>query len=128
MPKAVVSTEVEHFDLKTIPGGWVDLKRMDYGQKLDRAQMATDMKIEMAGKNGKAASASVDVMQKQVALFDFKNCLVDHNLYEDDAETQKLNLHTIAGLTKLDPRAGDEIGQLIDKLNNYEDEDGELGN
>lgn len=126
MPKATVSTAVEHRDLKSIEGGWVELKRMSYGQKLERAQLATDMEIEMT-RGSKTQKASVDIMQQAVAIFDFKNCVVDHNLFEDDEETIKLDLSTKAGLSKLDPRAGDEIGKYIDELNNFEEDD-ELGN
>jgi len=125
MPRATVSEEVKRHDLKSLADGWVDLKKMSYGQKLERAQIATDMEIAME-RGSKRQTASVDVMQTKVALFDFKNCVVDHNLFADDNET-KINLQTAAGLATLDPKVGDEIGKLIDDMNNYEEDD-ELGN
>jgi len=127
MPKATVSSDVEHKDLKSLPGGWVTLKRMSYGQKLERTQLATDMEIEMT-RGSKTQKASVDIMQQAVALFEFKNCIVDHNLFEDDEETIKLDLTTKTGLSKLDPKVGDEIGKYIDELNNFEEQDEDLGN
>lgn len=127
MPKAIVSTETVHKDLITCEGGWVKLRRMSYGEKLERAQLATDMQIEMV-RGSKTQRANVDIMQQQVALFDFAKCIVDHNLYEDDAETVKLDLSTKRGLTQLDPRIGDEIGKYIDELNNFDEESEELGN
>lgn len=128
MPKATVSTEQVQKDLKTCPGGYVVLKKMDYGQKLERTQIATDIELEMARGGGqRTQKASVDIAQKKVTLFEYRHCIVDHNLYEDDEEQVKLNLHTIDGLSKLDPKIGDEIGVYIDELNNYEEDD-ELGN
>lgn len=127
MPNATVSNEVEHKDLKSLAGAWVELKRMSYGDKLERTQLATDMEIQMT-KGSKTSTASIDIMQHAVAMFEFKHCLVDHNLFEDDQETIKLDLTTKAGLAKLDPRVGDEIGKLIDDMNNFEDEDDDLGN
>ena len=128
MPKATVSSEVERKDLKSLGGAWVDLKRMSYGQKLERTQLATDMEIEMV-KGSKTSKASVDIMQHAVAMFEFKHCVVDHNLFEDDEETVKLDITTKAGLAKLDPKVGDELGKLIDDMNNFSDEeDDDLGN
>lgn len=127
MPNATVSNEVERKDLKSLAGAWVELKRMSYGDKLERTQLATDMEIQMT-KGSKTSTASIDIMQHAVAMFEFKHCLIDHNLFEDDEETIKLDLTTKAGLAKLDPRVGDEIGKLIDDMNNFEDEDDDLGN
>lgn len=126
MPRATVSTSSERRDLKTLEGGWVELKRMSYGQKLERAQLATDMEISME-KGSKTQTATVDIMQMAVAVFDFAHCIVDHNLFEDDEEKVKLALNTKQGLSKLDPKVGDEIGRYIDEMNNFE-EDPDLGN
>lgn len=125
MPKASVSLLTEHFDLKTLEGGWIDLKRMNYGQKLERAQMATDMQLEMT-KGAKTQLANIDIMQRVVTVFDFKNCVADHNLFEDDEEQIKIDFTRPNVVDKLDPRVGDEIASLIDDMNNFEDSD--LGN
>jgi hypothetical protein len=127
MPKASVSLDYERFDLRTCEGGWVELKPMSYGEKLERAQIATDMTIE-AVKGSKTSKAQVDIMQRRTALFELSKCVGDHNLYEDDAETVKLDFKSAKILDKLDPRVGDEIGKLIDEMNNFEDQEDELGN
>jgi hypothetical protein len=127
MPKATVSTAEEHFDLESLPGGWVKLRRMSFGQKLERTQLATDMEIEMQ-RGSKTQRASIEVMQQAVALFEFKHCIVDHNLFEDDDETIKIDLTTKKGLAMLDPKVGDEIGKYIDSLNNFEEDEEDLGN
>jgi hypothetical protein len=126
MPKATVSLTTERCDLKTLDGAWVELKRLTFGQKLERQQMATDMELDMGAK-GKNQTAKVDIMTKAITVFDFQNCIVDHNLFEDDDETIKIDLSSLKGIAKLDPKVGDEIANFIDKLNNY-DEDEELGN
>jgi hypothetical protein len=100
---------------------------MSYGQKLERTQLATDMEIEMT-RGSKTQKASVDIMQHAVAMFEFKACIVDHNLFQDEEEQVKIDLTTKAGLAMLDPKVGDEIGKLIDDMNNFDEEDDDLGN
>lgn len=130
MPKATVSTEAEHFELKTLEGAWVDLKRLSFGQKLERQQMATDLLVKMEGKGGgkKTGSmeAKMDLMTDKVTQFDFRHCIVDHNLEADDEGT-KLVLTNPKDVALLDPRVGEEIQTLIDSINNL-DEDDEGGN
>jgi hypothetical protein len=47
--------------------------------------------------------------------------VVDHNL--EDADGRKLDFRNLADFDNLDPRIGEEIGKLLDELNNFEDED-----
>jgi hypothetical protein len=125
MPKATVSLgATERIDLKSCPGGWVDLKRMTYGQKLERQQIATDFQLELT-KGKKTSKGTMSVMQKEVALYTFQRCVVDHNLFEDDEETVKLNFQSPDILNKLDPVVGEEIETLIDEQNNFDKEDEE---
>jgi hypothetical protein len=66
------------------------------------------------------------LMHRQVQAFDFKHCIVDHNL--EDEKGNKLNFQDPNTMDKLDPKVGDEIAQLIDDLNNFEEEEKEPGN
>lgn len=127
MPKASVSLETEHFDLKSCEGGWVELRRMTYGQKLERQQLATDMEVEMV-QGSKTQKATIDIAQKAIALFEFRHCIIDHNLFEGDDESTKFDFKNPKTLDKLDPRIGEEIGTYIDKLNNFEAQVDDLGN
>lgn len=126
MPKATASiAEPEHHDLKTLPEGYVVLRRLTYGQKLERKAMASVASAETGGR-GKNMKLQMAMVNEQATLYDFTHCLVDHNLEGDDG--QKLNLADVTVIKSLDPRIGDEIEQLMDRMNNFEEDDPELGN
>lgn len=123
MPKATVNLEAEaQKELKTCPGGWVVLRRMSYGAKLNRMQHVGKMSVEMR-KGSKSNRAEMDLMQRAATVYDFQQCVVDHNLFADDEETIKLDLRAAMAIDSLDPRIGEEISTLIDELNNFEDEE-----
>jgi hypothetical protein len=125
MPKATANiVEPEHHDLKTLPGGFVVLRRLTYGQKLERKAMASVAQAETGrGQNMKMQIAMVN---EQAQLYDFTHCVVDHNLEGDDGN--KLNFADINAIRSLDPRIGEEIERLMDKMNNFEEDDPNLGN
>jgi hypothetical protein len=117
MPKATVSNqEPERFELKSCPEGFVTLKRMSYGAFLARRDIAAKFKIEGAG--GKDFGGQMEMAQKAVAEYEFKHCIVDHNL--DDDNGGKLNFQQPGLLDNLDPRIGEEISSLIDSMNQFE--------
>jgi hypothetical protein len=120
MPVASVKTEAEHFDLKSLEGAFVELRRMSFGEKLTRNQNATEMAIERG--EGKDSRTIIDLLQRETAEWEFKNLIVDHNL--ELSEGQPFDFRQKGMLEKLDPRVGEEISTLIGKLNNFE-EDGE---
>lgn len=127
MPRATIdTTATERFDLKSLPAvddeeaGWVELKKLSYGQILARRDMATQMSI--GGIDSKAKdedlSAAIDIIQKAVTEFEFKNCIVRHNL--EDANGTLLNFGNPQSVIDLDPIVGQEIGTLIDDLNKWD--------
>jgi hypothetical protein len=136
MVKATVSVSTEKFDLETLKGGYVELRRMTYGQKLKRMEMATQSTVRER-QNGnrqqrrRARNADVDaemdikMLTRVVAEFEFRHCIVDHNLEDDSGN--KLNFQVPQTLDVLDPRVGDEINTLIADMNNFEEaEDDDL--
>lgn len=125
MPRATVNLDpTEKKDLKTCPGGYVILKRLTYGAKLQRSQEAMRMSMEMKrGRGKREQKADIDMLTTASTLFDFRNCIVEHNLEDDNG--RMLNLHDQADVSQLDPRVGEEISQLIDDLNNFEEDEGE---
>jgi hypothetical protein len=125
MPKAVATTETEHHELRTLPGGYVEVRRLSYGEVLQRRSM---MKMQIEGQGQKDARAEIEMMNRHATEFDFARCIIDHNLYADDAETRKLNLGSRADLEMLDPRVGQEIEQILDQRNNYDLTESEAGN
>lgn len=119
MPSAVVNfAATEEYKLKTLPGGFVKLRRLSYGQKLERQSMA--MQTQIAGE-GKKASMEMTMMQQVVTAFEFKNCIADHNL--EDEQGTKLDFRKKENVFRLDPRIGEEIETYIDKMNNFEEGD-----
>ena|SRR6266545_4107564 len=117
MPKATVSAEPVTCKLtKAPPDGFVILKKMSYGDTLARADL--QMSAPMAETNGNR-EIKFETSPKDTALFDFRKCIVDHNL--EDADGKKLDLTSAQGLDQLDPAVGIELSDLIDKLNSAED-------
>ena len=126
MPRATAVVNTEHYELKSLPGGWIEVRRLTYGETLRRRSMMT---MEFAGDPSKGdARAEMAMMNAKATEFDFARCVKDHNLFADDEETRKLNLGTRADLDQLDPRVGQEIEQILDKLNNFDDSDVAEGN
>jgi hypothetical protein len=125
MPRATASVfEPEKHDLKSLPGGYVLLRRLTYGQKLERRAMSSMASAETQGRGKQNMKLTMAMVNQQATLYDFTHCIVDHNLEDDQGN--KMNLTDSNVIKLLDPRVGDEIEQLLDKLNNFE-EDEELG-
>lgn len=119
MPNAVVNlTDTERVDLKTLPGAYVDLRRLSYGQKLERQSMAVQSSIKGEGKN---AEMNMAMMQQEVSAYEFRHCIADHNL--EDENGTKLDFRQKKNVFRLDPRVGEEIGTCIDKMNNFDEGD-----
>lgn len=116
MPRAVIDITPERKELRSCPGGWVDLKRMAYGAWLHRTDISMQMQIEMEERKrrggGSQQTKSTIAMQNQaVTTYEFSNCIVDHNL--EDAAGRKLDFTRAAALQVLDPKIGTEIGEFI---------------
>jgi hypothetical protein len=126
MPRATaVTTEGERHELKTLPEGFVIVRRLTYGQKLERRAMTSNASAETGGR-GKNLKLQMQMINQAATIFDFTHCILDHNL--EDEGGNKLNLSNVADIQKLDPRIGDEIEKILDGLNNFEEDDEELGN
>jgi hypothetical protein len=121
MPVAVATTETEHHDLKSLPGGFVLVRKLTYGEVLQRRSM---MKMQIEGQGTKDARAEIEMLNRNATVFDFQRCVV----FADEAESRKLNLANTSDLERLDPRVGQEIEQIIDTLNNFDLTEEEEGN
>lgn len=119
MPRATVSQDSERFELKTLPEGFVVIKRMTYGQSLQRREL---VKLGfIIGAKSKDTTGEMALANKEVSYLEFSWCILDHNLEDDNGN--KLNLANRYDVDKLDPRVGQEIDSLISALNNFEDDD-----
>lgn len=119
MPVAVITnSQSDKIDLKTCPGGYVIVRRMNYGEKLLRDGMAA--KFLMSGSTKDASmQGELEMQTEEVALWEFANLIVEHNL--TDTQDVPLNFKIKAHVKMLDPAVGDEIGQLIDAQNAAQD-------
>jgi hypothetical protein len=121
MPVAtVVGTSTDRFDLKTVPEGYVVIRRMSYGDSLKRQKMSTKMTFGSTSDK-KDFAGELDIDQEGVALWDFANCIVEHNL-TDDREIP-LDFKKPSDVRRLARPVGEEIGKLIDDVNNFEDDE-----
>lgn len=122
MPVATFKvSDSERHELKTCPGGFVVLKRMTYGQTLERRAI---MKLSFTTQKGKKSIEGEMAMgNRRIQIYEFQHCIVDHNL-TDDME-RKLNLADPVVLDQLDPRVGQEIENLISDMNNFDDDEDE---
>ena len=120
MPIAVVMEEPEHFDLKTLPGAFVDIRRMSFGEKQHRRSFNSKMTMR-ARKGQKDVDTELNMFNANAELFDFARCIVNHNL--TDRDERPLNFTNPEDVKKLDGRIAEEIATYIDKLNNFEDDE-----
>lgn len=116
MPRATITQQTERFDLKSCPEGYVVIRRMNYGEKLNRQDEMMDMRTNTEDQT---MQMQIQMMSRKVALQDFANLVVEHNL--TDENDQPLNFKNPAHVLSLEARIGDEIGQYIDQMNSFEE-------
>ncbi len=127
MPRATVDvTNTQRFELETLPktdddeAGFVELRKLSYGQVLERRDMGAKIAIEGLTDSNRQEDLKVttDMIQKSVIEFEFKHAIVDHNL--DDEHGMRLNFNNPSSVWALDPQIGQEIGTLIDDMNQWD--------
>jgi hypothetical protein len=135
MPVAVTGGSVRK-DLKSLPDAYVVIRRMNHGQKLARGALSDKMRFSGSRKS-KDIAGEIDLMQREIALWEWSNLIEDHNLEEyinprkPEEGTRKLDFSRQADIEKVDARVAEEISTRIGELNNFEealdDEESELG-
>jgi len=117
---ASVNTDTQRFELESVEGGWVELKEFGYGQSQRRFSELTNMKGSF-GDNAKSEDRSLEIgmLQDKAAEFDFRHCIVDHNLEYLDSQGQvrKFNFKGKHSLENLKASIGEEISGLIENIN-----------
>lgn len=121
MPKATTNVQdTERKDLKTLPEGYVVLRRMTYGEFMKRRQMTSNLSVS-GGKGRQDFSGVLELANQKVTEFEFASCVVEHNL--EDEEGNLLNFKNPVHLQMLDPRVGEEISSYIDEMNQFNAEE-----
>lgn len=126
MPRATVVKTAERKDLTTVEGGWVELRRLSFGEKLNKDAEAMRMKFDMDGAAKGDTRAEFTMINVEVQLREFGLCVMGHNLTKpnptdpenEDADVP-LNFKDKKDVAELDPRVGDEISQLIGEMNDF---------
>jgi hypothetical protein len=125
MPVATIDPNAtENFELETLEEGEITLRRMSFSAFLHRQDIMMKMQIE-AKEKGDPVGMTMSMGNLETALFEFKECLVDHNL--TDANGNKLDFTKASTFKILDPRVGEEVQDKIQKMNRYLEES-HLGN
>lgn len=119
MPRATVSMAPVEYHLKTLPTGWVKLRRMSYGELLTSQDMAYNVSVKQA-ENGSSGDpeAGINVTQARIFEYQFKICIVDHNL--TNASDQKLQFGSPEAVHMLDSNVGQEINAQIEKMHRWD--------
>jgi len=118
MPVATIDPDAtDKFDLKSLSGAYVVLRRMPYGKYLHRQEMALQLKIE-SRKGQSGSTGHMDMANRKVTEFEFAQCIVDHNL--EDANGEPLDFTNPRSFEFLNPQVGNEIGDLINDLHQFD--------
>jgi hypothetical protein len=119
MPRATVSIDdTKRIELKTLPEGYVVIRKFPYGAYLERQSIAMNMQIEQ--QKGQNARGTMKMAARAVTVFEFAKCIVEHNLELDDGTLMDFSKEFTLDL--LDPRVGQEIGEAINELNTFDSE------
>jgi hypothetical protein len=126
MPRATVVKTTERKDLTTVPNGWVELRRLSFGEKMAKDAEAMRMKFDMDGAAKGDTRAEFTMINVETQMREFALCVMDHNLTKPnpaDPENEDvdlpLNFKNKVDVAELDPRVGDEISQLIGEMNDF---------
>jgi hypothetical protein len=121
MPRATVdASSVTRFDLKSLDGAYVVMRKQTYGERQRRADIVTRVTMQAADTRGTPDIMHMDIRNLDVTLFDFQRSINEHNL--EDADGRTLDFKRSEDLENLDPVVGDEIETLIREMNRFDQE------
>ena len=98
------------FDLESVEGGQVTLRRMNHGESNE----LTDLRLALRLTSDEDESASAKTTIKLSRHYSFSRSIVDHNL---SYKGKKFDFKKRRDVDNLDPVIGDEIANLIDDHN-----------
>jgi hypothetical protein len=125
----------ERKELRTCPDGYVMIRRMSYGEKLERRRFNSKMEMKLQ-RGSRDATSIIDIFKEEMELYDFARCIVAHNLTklvdkfgqpcdadDPDAKEVPLDFTKVADVKLLAGQIAEEIGKYIDELNNFEEDE-----
>lgn len=130
MPQATVTQETVRRDLKSCPGGFVELRTLSFHEMNMRQEMAArvyqEEKVPKKGQKRErpdTVRGYFELMNVAVTEYEFRNCISNHNLEDENANL--IDFTQPMRAWRLDPKIGQEIGKYIDELNQFEVDDEE---
>lgn len=126
MPIGVILQATVKKELKTCPpDGYVEIKRMNYGESLERKDLMAEMSMEMRDNKTRSKDENIKLqmkmLQEKISLWEFATLIVDHNITDDKGA--KLNFKNPSHVKALVGQLGDEITKYINELNSFEDDE-----
>ena len=115
----------EQFDLESIGGGWVILRRLNHGDSNELSGLRVAFTIRGQGEEDGDASASARTTIKLSRHYSFSRMIVDHNLAKNG---KKYDFAKRRDVDDLDPVIGDEIANFIDQHNETLEASGDTPN
>lgn len=125
MPLAVTKRTETH-QLKTVEGGYVVIRRLSHGEKQERRTFGS--KLNMSAKSRQDVKAEIDMFNAGAENYELARAVVEHNLTylidpDDPTSETRLNFKDPSHLRMIDGVVIEEIGTLIDRMNNFEDDE-----
>lgn len=114
----------------SVPGdepGYIMVRPLPFGMKLERRDKATRMAMEVESGRGRKGQDTttqkfdLTTYNEWAVQFDFKYCIGDHNLL--DAAGHKLDFNNPMTFKLLDPKVGSEIEAIVNRYNEDESEE-----
>lgn len=112
------------YDLETIEGGWVKLRRMDHGESNELSGLRVAFQLKGDNEDEDAA-ASARTTIKLSRHYSFGKVILDHNL---GTKGKLYDFKKRRDVDNLDPVIGDEVANLIDKHNETLEATGDIPN
>ena len=103
--------------------GWVETRKMNNGERTYRQQISTDYTVEGV-LGAKDSQTRVQIVVDALMLFDFKTCIVNHNL--ERAPGKLLDFSNEKDVRELSGIVGAEIASIISTENEFSKEEQDL--
>jgi hypothetical protein len=109
--------EPQTVDLRTCPGGFVELRRMTYGELMTSQDLAYQIQMKASEVDPDAPEMGLNITRMAIIEYQLKTCVMNHNL-EDEAG-RHLDFRQSRDCHLLDANIGQEINDAIEKMHNW---------
>lgn len=121
--EAAAKAHEKKYDLESVAGGWVKLRRLTHGEANERNDKV--LTFVPPDPSDPEAEGVTRISTQRARQHDFALCVVDHNLGRGGV---LYNFEAGVDVDALDQAIGDEVGELIQKHNEPIDMETDLPN